>query len=226
MPKCGVVRTSAEFESCPDSERPKGTETNTSSMQLMRHINNRTIQNDEDFLPSLRVVADTAIRLNIIPDRCPKGATPTEITQSYMDSIKSIEHMLEQFPTNNLLIEECQISFIFFLIGCSVEALAHWRKILNLLANSQSSVEKYMEIYKRYLDILQYQLPELPEEMMQPTAFNTVFKDVQRLVANCSLGGLNSEANYLAINLTAAIAWPFDDIFEEDAEDQPVIVET
>lgn len=220
MPECGIVRTSAEFESCPDSERPKGTP--SISTRLPKNPN---FHEEENFLPGLKIVSSTALRLTKLPERCPKDAAPNEITLSHMDSIKAIDQLMALFPAPNSLIEEIQLTFAYFLAGTSIDALAHWRKILGLLANSEMAIPKYTHVYRKYLGILQYQLCELPEEMVQPTTTNTVYKDVQKLIANCSLGGLRGEADYLGIQLKDAMDWQFDDIFDEDPEDLPVVVE-
>lgn len=227
MPECALVRTSAEFESCPDNERPKGNADSvaTPNVTALRLYNNKLLQNDQALLPNLKVVAGTAIRFSDVPERCAANASPAQITSSFMDSIEAVDQLLVRLSTAYLLAEECQLSFVYFLVGCSVEALAHWRKMLNILANSEQAPRKYRPIYRRYLDVLRMQLPELPDEMMPATAYNTVYRDVQRLVANCTLAGLAQEAEYFSINVTQSMAWQFDDIFDEDPEDQPVIVE-
>lgn len=225
LPECGLVRTSAEFESCTDAERPKGGSDPNTAAAAIRQYNNKILQNEENMLPHLKVVAGTALRFDTLPDRCAPDATPAQVTSAFMDSIGAVQRLLDLFPTPDSLIEECQLSFILFLAGCSVDALAHWRKLLNLLANSETAVIVNRAFYARYMDTLQHQLPELPDEMMPATTHNTVYKDVQRLVANCSTNGLSREAEYLAANLSSSIAWQFDDIFDEDPEDLPVVVE-
>lgn len=227
MPECGVVRTSAEFESCPDSERPKGGSGGgiNAAESALRQYNNKLLQNEQAMLPYLKVVAETAIRFGDVPDRCEPNARPADVTSSFMDSIRAVDRLLDRLSTPVQFADECQLSFVYFLAGCSVDALAHWRKMLNILANSEQAPGKYAPIYRRYLDVLRSQLPELPEELMPATAANTVYKDVQRLAANCSRAGLTRESEYFCMNVADSMAWQFDDIFDEDPEDQPVIVD-
>lgn len=49
-PECGVIRISAEFQSCPDEERPKG------QSPLTRTVNIRPNQTEDELLPKLKVV--------------------------------------------------------------------------------------------------------------------------------------------------------------------------
>lgn len=42
---------------------------------------------------------------------------------------------------------------------------------------------------------------------------------------NCTLYGLDKEADYLIANLKREMCWPFDDLLVEDPEDLPVVVE-
>lgn len=224
-PECGWIKTSADFESCSNDERPKGNNTHA----IAKRFKFDSLQCGEDeYLPHLKIVADTMLRFTKLPERCPKNATPAEITVSYMDSINAINILMSSYPNYMAVIDEIQLSFIFFVAGLSIDALAHWRKILNLLANSEQSIVKYREFYRKYLSVIKSQLPELPEELMQPTPQNSVYTDVKKLITNCSMAAskLAQEADYLSLYLTSAIGWCFGDIFEEDPDDMPVIVET
>ncbi|XP_055315321.1 protein AAR2 homolog [Sitodiplosis mosellana] len=219
-PECsGVIRSSAEFQSCSDADRPKG------QSPLTRPAKIRPNQTEDELLPNLKVVQGTAPRFTKIPALYPNSASPAEISESHLDAIRAIETYFSAFLDPFEAIREIQMSFILFLCGCSVDALAHWRKILGLLAKSDSAVSKFNCFYRRYLEILKIQLPELPEELMMPTSNNTVYKDVRQLIINCSLGGLKDEADVFTAQLTSVMSWYFDDLFDENPEDLPVIVE-
>lgn len=219
IPQCGLIRPSAEFESCSNDERPKGNPTIGSRI--------RTHMNDEDeFLPKLKIVPETAPRFTQLPEMYPKNLTPHEMSLAHMDSILAVEQLLLKFQNYNHLLDEIQFSFVLFLAGYSTDALAHWRRILGILSNSESAVQNNDKLYQEFLCILQYQLPELPEELMEPTPQNTVYKDVRNLVKNCALCGLEKEADYLIANLKRDMCWIFDDLLVEDPDDLPVVVET
>lgn len=218
-PECGVIRSSAEFQSCSDADRPKG------QSPLTRTLNIRPNQTEDELLPDLKVVPGTALRLTKVPALYPNTASPAEISESHLDAIRTIETYFSQFSEPFDAIREIQLSFVLFLCGYSVDALAHWRRILGLLAKSDSAVLKFNNFYRRYLETLKPQLPELPEELMMPTPNNTVYKDIRQLIANCTLGGLKDEADSLTVHLTNRMSWYFDNLFEEDPEDLPVVVE-
>lgn len=217
-PECGLIKSSVEFESCPDSERPKG---NVGRSRLSV----KSFQTEDDLLPNLKVVQRTALRFTKIPSRYPVNASPAEITASHMDSHAAIESLIHSYTNPGQLIDEIEFSFAVFLSGYSVDALSHWRGLLKLLSNSQKSIEKYPQFYVDYMNVLQHQLPDLPEELMEPTENNSVFKDVQQLIGNCGCGGLKKRADNLADNLTKSMSWSFDGIYDENPEDLPVIVE-
>lgn len=225
MPECGLVRTSAEYESCPDADRPKGTDPNASV--AVRHLHNKMLQNEDVLLPNLQVIAGTATRFTALPDRCPAGATPAQITQSYMDCFESVAQLFDRFPNPMALIDECQIAFVLFHSGCSVDALAHWRKILNLLANSEQATSRFADTYSSYLNAIEHQLPLLPDEMMAASPFNTVFKDVQQLVRNCAtVVRLRASVEVLTASLASSMSWTFDvSDYADDPDDMPVVVE-
>lgn len=218
-PECGLIRTSAEFQSCPDADRPKG------QSPLTRNVNIRPNQSEDELLPKLKVVPGTAPRFTKVPSLHLKAASPAEISENYMDAIRTIELYFSAFSEPFEAIREIQLSFVLFLCGCSVDALAHWRKILGILTKSDSAVSKFSSFYRRYLDVLKAQLPELPEELMAPTANNTIFKDIRQLIVNCTIGGMRTEADAFATYLTSTMSWFFNDLFDENPEDLPVIVE-
>lgn len=223
MPDCGLVRSSAEYESCSDASRPKGTD--PSSSAAVRFLNNKLLQNEDILLPNLRVIAGTNIRFTELPDRCPVNASPAKVTQAYLDCFEAIEQLVSRYNNSMGILDECQIAFVFFHAGCSIDALSHWRKILNLLSNSDAAIERHTDLYLSYLSVIEHQLPLLPDEMMSPGAFNTVYKDVEQLLRNCSAWpATNESAGILTESLKNSMSWIFD-LEVEDPDDLPVVVE-
>ncbi|XP_037037204.1 protein AAR2 homolog [Bradysia coprophila] len=219
LPECGLIRPSVEFESCSNEERPKG-----NTIATGQRINR--LANDEDeLLPKLKIVPETAPRFTQLPELYPKHLTTQEISLAHMDAILAVDQLFSQFPESNHLLDEIQFSFVLYLAGYSTDSLAHWRRILGILANSEAGVKKNNKFYREYLDVMQYQLPELPEELMEPTPRNTVYRDVRNLVKNCSLCDLDKEADYLMANLSQEMGWTFDGLLSEDPDDLPVVVE-
>lgn len=218
QPECGLIRPSVEFESCSNDERPKG---NNVQGQRINKLNN----DEEELLPKLKMVPETAPKFTKLPEMYPKDLTPHEISLAHMDSILAVDQLFSSFDNPNHLLDEIQFAFTLYLSGYSTDSLAHWRRILGILSNSEMGVEKKSTFYQNYLSVLQYQLPELPEELMEPTERNTVYKDIGNLVKNCTLCGLGKEADYLIANLSQEMGWTFDNLLYEDPEDLPVVVE-
>lgn len=218
-PVSGLIRPSVEFESISNEDRHK---CNTRT----EHRIPKSTNDEEELMPKLKVVPETALRFTELPELYPKGLTPHELSLAHMDSVLAVDELFNRLSGNgDQLLDEIQFSFVLYLVGYSTDALAHWRKILGILSNSEAGVSKYTKTYRQYLSVLQYQLPELPEELMESTLRNTVYKDVRNLVKNCTLCELGKEAEYLTVNLSRGMGWIFDDLVGEDPEDLPVVVE-
>lgn len=191
----------------------------------MKNVVFRANQSEDELLPDLKVVPETALRFTKVPALCPRNASPAEISHCYLDSIGAIEKYFAAFSQPIEAIREVQLAFVLFFCGYSVDALAHWRKILGLLSKSETAVDVFKRFYRRYLEVLPIQLVELPEELMIPSPNNTIFKDVGSLIANCLANDLKQEANALRDHLGKSMSWFFDDLLKEDPEDLPVVVE-
>lgn len=209
-PECGMVQTSIELESCPDSERPRG-----------KLIEKKLVgESEEDLLPKLKPIAGTAPTFLEVPPKVPANCSAADISKHSLDCEEAVNTMM----SFTYLLEEVQLSFALFLTGHSVESLAHWRHCLNRLSGSQVSIEKFKDFYLKYLEVLFHQLPLLPEELMAPNDMNTVYRDVRQLLLNCSEGSLVVGARKLQQGLEKTMNWRFD--LDEDPDDMPVVVET
>uniref|UniRef100_A0A1A9W9Q2 Protein AAR2 homolog n=1 Tax=Glossina brevipalpis TaxID=37001 RepID=A0A1A9W9Q2_9MUSC len=218
-PSLGTIRTNVELESCPDSERPRGSLNESYSIMKLKFVND-----ENDLLPKLKPVDGTAPRFSTVPDRVPKNCLPPDISRHSIDCIEACDELLKSYANSLDLIQEIQLSFAFFIIGFSTESLLFWRKILNLLSHSEEATGKYRSIYGEYCKVLVFQLPHLPEELSLPTERNPVYKDVRSLLYNLKRGELENSANLLIKSLEKSINWKFDSLIE-DPEDMPVVVE-
>lgn len=220
QPALGVIRTNVELLSCPDSERPRGQLNKAHSGMA-----SKLISNENDLLPQLKPVEGTAPRFSNVPDRVPKDSTPAEISQHSLDCIEACDALVNDFTNPQDLIEEIQLSFAFFLVGYSVESLEFWRKVLSVLSHSEDAITKYRLLFMKYAEVLAYQLPRLPEELMEPSERNGVFKDIRSLLVNLNVAGLHKSAEHLSTRLKSSMSWFFEGLLEEDPEDMPVVVE-
>ncbi|XP_055709231.1 protein AAR2 homolog [Phlebotomus papatasi] len=222
-PSCGIIRTCADLLSCSNDDRPRGGGTCSQSTSPKSHKIDLLFDED-NLLPQLKPIPGTAPNFTKIPPRFCKEASPAEITSSFMDSIVALDKLMGSFSTQESLLAEIQFSFALFVAGCSTDGLAHWRKILAIICNTEEGIQKYKDFYRKFLLCVQYQLPHLPVEVMQPSSENTVYQDVRKLVANCILGKVR-DVDHFKSYLSETMLWTFEDIFEEDPEDLPVIVE-
>ncbi|XP_013101742.1 protein AAR2 homolog [Stomoxys calcitrans] len=219
QPSLGIIRTNVELQSCPDSERPRGPLNGAQPALAAKLLNN-----ENDLLPQLKPVEGTAPRFSVVPDRVPKDCTPTEISRHSIDCIEACNELLKSFAQPQDLIEEVQLSFTFFLVGYSIESLEHWRRVLSILSHSEDAVAKYRILFMKYAEVLVHQLPRLPEELMEPSERNTVFKDIRSLLVNLSVSGLHKSAELLTKKLKSSMNWSFEGLLDEDPENMPVVV--
>ncbi|KAM8701935.1 hypothetical protein ACLKA7_007978 [Drosophila subpalustris] len=222
-PELGTIRTNIELQSCTDADRPRGSAGNINK----RNTAAKLLLDESDMLPNLKPVEGTAPRFCVVPARVPQDAPPADVSRHAIDCIAAVNRLFDSFQNSpDGLIEELQLAFVFFLVGYSVESLDHWRKLLALLAHSETAVSKHKLAYMKYSEVLAHQLPHLPEELMTPSIHNTVYKDVRELLINLYAGGLMVSAERLIKRLGKQLNWHFEGLLDEDPEDQPVIIET
>lgn len=222
-PAEGTIRTNIELQSCPDAERPRGGAgvSNTGRRNAAAGF----LLDESELLPDLKPVEGTAPRFSYVPPRVPQNALPADVSRHAMDCIAAVDELLASFDSADALIEELQLAYAFFLVGYSVESLAHWRKLLGLLAHSETAVSRHKLTFMKYSEVLAHQLPHLPEELMVPGPHNSVYKDVRELLVNLHAGGLSVSAERLTKRLEKKLGWRFEGLLDEDPEDQPVIIE-
>ncbi|XP_058811432.1 protein AAR2 homolog [Topomyia yanbarensis] len=221
-PDNGIVRNSIELLSCADADRPRGANTSLEPTST-RLTKIRSWMDEEELLPKLKAIPGTIPKFTCLPPRCPKNAPPSEISKHYIDSIAAVELLLQGCEKE--IYEEIEFTFILFLCCHSIEALSHWRNILLLLSNSEKAAEKFSGFFRKYSTVLQHQLPELPLELMEQNQNNTVYLDVRRLVLNCYQAGLTSAARQLEKSINETLLWKFENLFEEDPDEMPTVVE-
>lgn len=70
--------------------------------------------------------------------------------------------MAKDEPIN--LLGELQFAFVCFLIGHVYDAFEQWKILINLLCNSESLIRKYPNLFIQFIQVLYFQLKEMPED--------------------------------------------------------------
>ncbi|XP_022184665.2 protein AAR2 homolog [Nilaparvata lugens] len=225
-PKCGKLRSALELTaSDPGDARPK------QRRSLSRYTTQE--EREEQLLPHLQATPGTAFRYSRFPDRShPEGASPAEITRHSMDKTYTLDGMIRAHCNKpEDLIGELQFSFVCFVIGWSLESFEQWRQLVSLLCSCEAAVERRHTLYARFLEALEAQLDEVPEDfLVDIVASNNVvyrsLKDLFRTINSSDKidGRLQSKAERFRGRLTQKFQWDFGGLDCEDDEDAPVVV--
>ena len=178
------------------------------------------------YLPSMEVMAETQPKYSKLPERFGKSMAPADVTFNNIDTVNLIDKLFTEITSKSQLLEELQHSFIVYLCGLSVDALAHWRQILSLLCNSEKSVESDKHFYKNFVHVIKFQIPEIPIEFVEQNSSNTIYLDVKNLLRNLVVNNCIGLSDSLQTHLKNFVGWTFEDFLEEDPEDLPQVVET
>nr|CAD7397946.1 unnamed protein product [Timema cristinae] len=143
------------------------------------------------------------------------------------------ELRFSQFPDASDLIGELQFAFVCFLVGHSLEAFEHWKKLVGTLCSCDSAVSKHRELFYDTLTTLETQLEEIPEDFLVDivTSNNFIYHSLRELFRTLQESDtldhrLKLRAKRLAENLTARFGWDFTHLEEEDSDEAPVVVKT
>lgn len=258
MPASGVIRSALELvslnevktdpdgsqdppsESTPETDSPSGkhscpTSEDVGSYKRRRHGRPLTVEEiEEDLLPGLKPAPGTALRLTNFPKLYyPPGSTPAEITLHSMDSSYALKTVLDQHERPDNLVGELQFTFLCFLVGQSLEAFEHWKRLVDLLCNCERAIREHHELYENFMWSLEPQLWEVQEDFLADivTNNNAIYRALRRLFRNIQSPDNNLEGRFktrtarFAERLTEKFSWDFDDIDEEEEDEKPVIVD-
>lgn len=136
------------------------------------------------------------------------------------------------FSSPSDIIGELQFAFICFLVGHSLEAFEHWKKLVGIVCSCDEALMKHASIFSEFISVLNHQLQEVPEDFLVDivASNNFVYQSLRTLFRTLHSsdvsGRLKSKACRFQENLTEKFFWDFSDILDDDEEDLPVIVET
>ena len=195
----------------------------------------KTIQEAESRLPNMTHQKGTNINFSQIPSKhYPQGTHPTKITQSSIDLSDRLEQLiLIQDSNEKNVLCELQFSFVCFLIGQVYDAFEQWKNLVNLLCNCERAVLKYPHVFTDLINILYFQLKEMPDDffvdVISKENFLTVnlhnlFENIRDacLLDESTLKSLNEKNNKFKNYLQQRFSFDFDSCPDEY---QPVVVE-
>ncbi|CAH0558993.1 unnamed protein product [Brassicogethes aeneus] len=235
-PLSGKVRSALELQSCSNADRPKGVkknpndaETSSGSSPKKSRLSNDT---EHNFLPDLKPIEGTELRLTEFPKKnYPDGATPSEITKHSLDSTYVLDMMVSKLSDPVNIIGELEFCYICFLVGHSLEAFEHWKKLFSLFCSCESGIKKYRKLYDLFFSDISIQIKEIPEEFLADIVANKNFvyvklKNLFNVIKSSDLDGqLKMKVERFQKELTDTYYWDFQHLESDEEDEAPVIVE-
>ena len=228
-PECGFVRSALELEHCSDAARPRG---GVSNPKRKRRSGLTVEEKEEELLPDMKPKPGTELRLSKLPDKSyPDGASPAEITKHSLDSTYALDTLLDKLALPMEIIGETQLAFACFLVGQSLDAFEHWKKLVYLICGADSAISKRRTIYIEFMKVLEVQLTHVPEDLLCDIVVNTnfVYYNLRKLFANIETnseldGRLKSYASRFRDRLYIKFSWDFSNLQDESEDEAPVVV--
>jgi A1 cistron-splicing factor AAR2 len=128
-------------------------------------------------------------------------------------------------------VGELQFAFASFLVGQSLEAFEHWKRLVVLLCSCDDAISKRREVYDAFLSALEAQLLEIPEDFLVDivASSNFVYHSLRSLFRTLQFsetvdGRLKSKAKRFQEQLAVKFQWDFTGLDREDGDDAPVVV--
>ncbi|XP_078050617.1 protein AAR2 homolog [Augochlora pura] len=228
-PICGFVRSALELEPCSDAMRPRGGALNP---ERTKRTGITVEEKENELLPDLKPKPGTELRLSKLPDKnYPDGASPSEITKHSLDTSYALDTFLKQLTQSMDIVGEMQLAFVCFLVGQSLDAFEHWKKLICLICGADSVIPNRREIFMEFLKALEVQLTHVPEDVLCDIVANNnfVYQSLRKLFANIEInshidGRLKTYATRFRNRLTSKFMWDFSNLHEEGDDEAPVVV--
>lgn len=131
----------------------------------------KDLKEAEKRLPEMQHEKFTNIRFSTIQEETfSKEVSPLELTAHHIDMshrmdlfMKNQKEKFENWQPVNIL-GELQFAFVCFLIGQVYDALEQWKSLINLLCNSENSIKKYPQLFIQFVQVVYFELKEMPED--------------------------------------------------------------
>lgn len=115
-------------------------------------------------------------------------------------------------------------------MGYSFEAFEHWKKLVNVFCSCVEAIDKYINLFKEFISLLQLQLLEITEDTFGDILHeeNFLYNKMRNFLSNVMLYEANKtlieKAMRLKEKLSRKFGWDFENLTEEDADNAPVVV--
>lgn len=128
------------------------------------------------------------------------------------------------------LVGELEFAYVCFLIGHSLDAFEHWKKLVRLFCSCEEAIIRYRNVYMHFITTLQVQLMEIPEEFLADIVMNenviyvilrSFFKTVQSSNVESRL---KVAIERFQCSLTDKFMWNFANLDGDEDDELPVIV--
>ncbi|KAJ8929118.1 hypothetical protein NQ314_018232 [Rhamnusium bicolor] len=187
---------------------------------------------EEDLLPNLKPKEGTELRLTAFPENnYPEHSTPSEITQHCLDSSYVFDTMIACYQRPDDLLGELEFSYICFLVGHSLEAFEHWKKMFSLFCSCDVAIKKYRKLYDLFISLIEIQINEIPEDFLADIVTNNNFvyiklRNLFRVVQNSDIDGqLKTKVDRFKNTLTEQYQWDFGHLDSDEEDEAPVVVD-
>lgn len=131
------------------------------------------------------------------------------------------------------LLAELQFSYICFLLGLSYESFERWKKLFQLFCMSKDAIALDQSFFAKFFLAIRHQLETIPEDFLVDIVENNNviyngLKELFRILENCDFSledDLKDGTVVIKRFLLQKFNWKFNNLFEDDLDEAPVIVE-
>ncbi|CAO3657900.1 unnamed protein product [Rhizopus stolonifer] len=162
----------------------------------------------------------------------PLGASGDEVTRWSLDKSWLARDLLQRVYHNDhkALLGELQLAFVCLLMAQNFSGFNQWKQLVQLLCSCQELMNKNPKVFIDFIDVLQTQLDECPEDFFRDILLENNFISVMLQGFQQNIPGSQERLVSRYIRLKNFIIKKFEwdipeETEEEDDEDAPVIVD-
>ncbi|KAI8992358.1 A1 cistron-splicing factor [Pilobolus umbonatus] len=159
----------------------------------------------------------------------PHGASATDITRWSLDKSWLLSDLLAKIYHNDYkaLLGEMQLSFVCLLMAQNFSGFNQWKQLVQLLCSCSELMMEKPAMFVEFMDILQFQLEECPEDFFRDILSENNFTSVMLKSLQQNIPGSDHKLVSRYIKLKNFISKRFDWDIPEDEEDEdaPIIVD-